>query len=257
MPSIESQHWYLPDGKPFFEVPAKDGHLRPVTIRDARKVHAVPSVTTVLAVIAKPTLEAWKVRQGILAALTLPRIEGEDEAAWLTRINSDAKAEAKGAAEEGSRIHDALDHAARGTAYPEHYRPHVQAVQAEIARLFPDVHDWIPEARFAHPDGFGGMCDLHSPSTGHCVDYKGKDGDFTDGRQLAYDQHWQLAGYQRGLKLRQASCASLFVSRTHPGTVASHVWTLDDMRQGQRVFDAALALWQAVKNYPASSSAQA
>lgn len=246
----ESQHFYLPDGSPFFEVKAKDGHMRSVTIRDARKANAVPSVTTVLSVIAKPGLEAWKVRQGILAALTLPRIDGESEEQWLARINADSREEAKAAAEEGSRIHDALEADRRGQPYPERYQPHVAAVRAEIAKLFPDVTDWVPEVRFAHPDGFGGMCDLHSPSTGACLDYKGKDGDFADGKQLAYDQHWQLAGYQRGLKLREAQCASLFVSRTHPGKVASHVWSIEDMREGQRVFDAALALWKAVKRYP-------
>lgn len=246
----ESQHWYLPDGSPFFEVKARDGNMRAVTIRDARKVKAVPSVTTVLSVIAKPGLEAWKVRQGILAALTLPRIEGETEEQWLARINTDAKAQAKTAAEEGSRIHAALEADRRGQPYPERYQPHVAAVRAEITRLFPEVTDWVPEVRFAHPDGFGGMCDLHSPSTGACLDYKGKDGDFADGKQLAYDQHWQLAGYQRGLRLREAPCASLFISRTHPGKVASHVWSVEDMREGQRVFDAALALWRAVKRYP-------
>lgn len=246
----DSQHWYLPDGSPFFEIAAKAGHMRPVTIKDARKAKAVPSVTTVLSIVAKPQLEAWKVRQGILAALTLPRIEGESEEQWLARINTDSRQEAKAAAEEGSRIHAALEADRRGQPYPERYQPHVAAVRAEIAKLFPDVTDWVPEVRFAHPDGFGGMCDLHSPSTGACLDYKGKDGDFADGKQLAYDQHWQLAGYQRGLKLREAPCASLFVSRTHPGKVASHVWSVEDMREGQRVFDAALALWKAVKRYP-------
>ena len=246
----DSQHWYLADGSPFFEVKAKDGHMRSVTIKDARKVHAVPSVTTVLSIVAKPQLEAWKVRQGILAALTLPRIDGESEEQWLARINADSREEAKTAAEEGSRIHEALEADRRGQTYPERYQPHVAAVRAEIGKLFPGVTDWIPEARFAHPDGFGGMCDLHSPSTGICLDYKGKDGDFADGKQLAFDQHWQLAGYQRGLKLREAPCASLFVSRTHPGKIASHVWSIEDMREGQRVFDAALALWKAIKHYP-------
>ena len=250
----DSQHWYLPDGSPFFEVAAKDGHMRAVTIRDARKVHAVPSVTTILSMIAKPGLEAWKVKQGVMAALTLPRQHGEPEEAWLRRVGEDAKQEAARAAEEGSRIHDALERAMRGDAVPDAYRPHCDAVRAELARIFPDVHDWIPETRFAHVAGFGGMCDLHSPSTGHVVDYKGKDGDVTDGRQLAYDQHYQLAAYVRGLGLKRATCANVFVSRTHPGKVASHVWTVEDMEKGQRVFDAALALWQAVKDYAAPSA---
>src|SRR6185437_2318719 len=129
--SEDSQHWYLPDGSPFFECKARDGHMRPVTLRDARKVHAVPSVTTVLSVVAKPNLEVWKVQQGILAALTLPRIPNESEADWLQRVRDDAKAQAKAAAEEGSRIHAALEAHARGQTYPQRYQPHVQAVWTE------------------------------------------------------------------------------------------------------------------------------
>ena len=47
--------------------------------------------------------------------------------------------------------------------------------KAELRRLFPDVDDWRAEDSFGHESGFGGKVDLHSPSTGIVVDYKGKD----------------------------------------------------------------------------------
>ena len=73
MTLIERQapsHWYLQDGRPFHEIANASGTgNRPVTLRDARKVLAFPSVTNVLGVLAKPGLDAWKIEQGIMAAL--------------------------------------------------------------------------------------------------------------------------------------------------------------------------------------------
>lgn len=242
------EHYYLKDGTPFYEVPTKTGGLRAVHIGDVRKAMAVPSVTTVLNVIAKPALTEWMVNQGIMAALTLPREEGEPEADWLKRVKQDSKQQAKDAADEGTRIHDAIDCAYKGRPYPERYVPHVTAVMARVASLFPGVSDWIPEASFsAH--GFGGKVDLHSPSTGIVIDFKGKDGDFSDGKKLAYDQHWQLAAYQYGLRIPRNVCVNLFVSRTHPGAVADHVWSVEELEQALKVFLASHQVWMALKGY--------
>lgn len=250
---MDGQHWYRPDGSPFYSVLSKDGTERGVTLRDARQINAVPSVTTVLQVLAKPALETWKVRQGILAALTLSRLPGEADETFIDRLMIDSKEQAKQAAEEGSRIHDALEHALKGMAYPKTYSEHVTATLAEIRRLFPGVSDWVAEKSFAHHWGFGGKVDLHSPSTGIVIDYKGKDGDFSDGKKLAYDQHYQLAAYNRGLNLPPTQCANIFVSRTHPGLVASHVWSQSDIFDGWEIFESALRLWKKLKRYDPTS----
>lgn len=242
-------HWYSQDGKPAYEVKAANGSLRATTLRDARKFGYVPSVTTVLGVLAKPALETWKVRQGILAALTLPRNPDEPEDAWLGRVLSDSGEQAKKAAEEGARIHDQIERHFKGLVVEARYRPHVAGVIAELGRLFPDVDDWEAESSFAHESGFGGKVDLHSPSTGIVVDHKGKDGDFSDGKKLAYDQHWQLAAYQRGLELPRNVCANLFFSRTHPGACAGHVWSTEEIEDGWRVFEATLTAWKCLRKY--------
>jgi len=267
----ESGHWYRRDGSPCYTVPNKSGGERGINLRWDRGLKLVPSVTTVLTVIAKPALEKWKVEQGILSALTLPRIPDEPEEVYLARVMDDSKQQALNAAAEGTRIHRAIEAHFDGRDYPERFVPHVAATLAEIKRLFPDVDDWISEKTFAHPLGFGGATDLHSPSTGIVVDYKGRDGDFTEvdayGKQkkLAWDQHWQLAAYQVGLGIRPfqtfdmdpplfspTQCANIFVSRTHPGKVASHVWSADDIAYGWEVFSKALDLWKSLKRYDAS-----
>ena len=248
----DSSHWYTTDGKPAYEQRTANGGVRATDLRDARKYSLVPSVTTVLSVLAKPALTTWLVDQGIMAALTLPRIDGETERAFLDRVRADSKAQAVAAAEEGTRIHDALECAFKGDGCPARYQPHVAAVRLELGRLFPDVDDWVAEASFAHWSGFGGKVDLHSPSTGIVCDYKGKDGDFSDGKKLAFDQHFQLAAYNRGLRLRPNRCANIFVSRTHPGCVASHVWTNDDIDHGWKVFEGCLEVWKLLKKYDPS-----
>lgn len=254
----DAGHWYTVAGEPAYEQRTASGNTRPTDLRDARKHGLVPSVTTVLSVLAKPALTNWLVEQGIMAALTLPRIDGEPERAFLDRVKTDSKAQAVAAAEEGTRIHDALECAFKGDHYPHKYQPHIDAVQEELQRLFPGVTDWVAEASFAHVSGYGGKVDLHSPSTGIVCDYKGKDGDFSDGKKLAFDQHYQLAAYNRGLLLPASVCANVFVSRTHPGRVASHVWKREDIDHGWRVFEASLQVWKLLKQYdPAFSNAQA
>lgn len=252
----DSQHWYSRAGRPAYEVPAAKGGMRATTLADARKLGLCPSVTTVLSVIAKPQLTAWQVRQGILAALTLPRIDGETEDAYLARIKADGEQQVRDAADEGTRIHDAIERAFQGRAYPADYRPHVQAAREALAAAFPSVTDWVAEASFAHVSGYGGKVDLHSPSTGIVVDWKGKDSEFSDGKRLAYDQHYQLAAYQDGLLLPRNVCANGFVSRTHPGAVRLHVWTRDEIEQGAQVFRQALALWKAIKGFDPSFQRQ-
>lgn len=254
---IDSSHWYCQSGSPRYTVTGANGRERPTTLRDARKDGLCPSVTTVLQVIDKPALTTWKVRQGILAALTMPKVAGESEDAYLSRILTDSQQQARDAADEGTRIHDAIECGFLRRPYPDHYQPHVAAVRAKVAELFPGVVDWIVERSFAHPSGYGGKVDLHSPSTGIVIDHKGKDGDFTDGKKLAWDQHYQLAAYQHGLCLRRAPAANLFFSRTHPGKVAAHVWTTGDIDEGLDVFLCALALWKAIKGFDSAFAAKA
>ena len=244
-----SDHWYDRAGKPQYEQTTLKGGTRSTDLRDARKHGLVPSVTTILQVAPKPQLEAWKVKQGILAALTATRDPSESDDAFIARVLKDSQEQAKKAAEEGNRIHDACEAHYRGQSVLAQYQPHVTAVATCVSQLFPGVSDWVAEAYFSHDSGFGGKVDLHSPSSGIVIDYKGKDGDFTDGKKLAYDQHYQLAAYSRGLNLPIATAANIFVSRTHPGCVASHVWTVEDMTEGWDFFCAALNLWRKWKKF--------
>ena len=116
----EPSHWYLRDGRPFHEIANRDGTgNRATTLRDARKVLALPSVTNVLGVLAKPGLDAWKIEQGIMAALTLPRLPDEPLDAFARRVVEDMGAQVEKAADFGSRIHNACEVYALNNQLPE------------------------------------------------------------------------------------------------------------------------------------------
>ncbi len=61
-------HWYNQEGYLYGPVQTQKGGLRDFDLRDARKVAALPSVTTILNLLAKPGLVKWQVEQGIRAA---------------------------------------------------------------------------------------------------------------------------------------------------------------------------------------------
>jgi hypothetical protein len=245
----DGNHYYRRDGSPCYEVANKTGGTRGVNLAWDKPLGLVPSVTTVLSVTPKPQLEIWKQNQMMLAALTISRNEGETDDEFCNRIRHDAFEQVTDAADIGTKVHDAIEQYYLGKPVPEEFILHVTAATDEVARLFPGVTDWMPEKYFAHPLGFGGKVDLHSPSTGYVVDFKGKDGDFEDKKKLAYDQHYQLAPYQVGLGLTRAECANVFFSRTHPGKVASYKWKVEQIAEGWEFFKAALALWKLWKKY--------
>ena len=223
---------------------------RPTTLRDARKLNLVAVCDHCAECPGQACPDQLAlVTQGILAALTGTRREGESDTDYIARVLADSKKQVIDAANEGSRIHDAIERSFRGMSVPEQYLPHVQSARLAIAKQYPNVTDWVTESSFSHPSGYGGRCDLHSPSTGIVIDYKTKDWDFSDGKKLAYEQHYQLGAYQAGFNLRQAPGMALFVSRTHPGSIAFHEWSAEDMQQGYRIFCGCLSLWKLTKGF--------
>src|SRR5688572_8327342 len=90
----ESGHWYDRTGKPCYEVRGANGNLRPATLRDARKHGWVPGVSSICQMEHKPQLVRWQVDQGVMAAITLPRIPGEDDDAFKVRVLQDSQQQA-------------------------------------------------------------------------------------------------------------------------------------------------------------------
>lgn len=242
-------HWYTHTGSALHYVKAAAGHMRATTLRDARKLNLVPSVMTILSIIEKVGLIKWQVDQGILAALTLGRNPDEKDEDFLKRLYTDSRKQVMDAADMGERIHDACEKHITGKPVDTKYLPHAIAVSDKIHENFPNIKDWVTERSFAHPLGFGGRVDLHSPSTGIVIDFKGKDFSPTEKKVLAFEQHYQLGGYQIGLGLPLNWGMNIFFSRNHPGHAEAYAWNIEKMQHGREVFLAAFNLWKTMKKY--------
>ncbi len=163
----ESNHWYTRDGVPQYTVEAKKGGMRNTTLRDARVMNLVPSVTTVLNVAAKPALTAWLQQQVLLAALTLPRRSDEPEKEYIDRIINDSKEQGRSAADAGTDIHASI----QGFYEDRPTGKHQESVRACTYAIdnWVGLRTWVSERAFAHEAGFGGKCDLYSEADGGFV----------------------------------------------------------------------------------------
>jgi hypothetical protein len=247
MHASESGHWYARDGSPVYEVPKAKGGMRPATLADARKMGLCPGVSGVLSCAAKPGLVRWQVNQAVLAAMTLPRNPEENDEAFISRVLRDSQEQARKAAERGTAIHAAIQGHYEGEPPSEEYWPFVKATTEAVTKEFGDAF-WKPEASFANPMGYGGKVDLHNSAIA-VLDFKSKEFDDPT-KPLAFDEHCiQLAAYRKGLGLKHARCANVFVSTKVPGLVHIHEWDEEELDRGWEQFVALLAYWKASRSF--------
>jgi len=235
----ESGHWYLPDGSPAYRIIGKNGKERNSTVKDAREHGLLPSVTTIIGCASKPALDVWKQQQAILAALTLPRLEGESEEDWLSRVVADSKETAKQAAERGTQIHGVIEAFYEGIYIPE-LPPYVRAVENAINEHF-GSQLWISEKSFAY-GGFGGKCDLVAKS-GFVVDFKTTEKDL-DKLDYFFDHQMQLSAYRMGFEMPKARCAIVYVNALQNKAKLVEI-PEDDLRIGWECFTHLLAFYRA------------
>jgi hypothetical protein len=235
----ESGHWYLPDGSPAYRIVGKNGKERNSTVKDAREHGLLPSVTTIIGCASKPALDVWKQQQAILSALTLPRLEGESEEDWLSRVVADSKETAKQATERGTQIHGVIEAFYEGIYIPE-LPPYVRAVENAINEHF-GSQLWISEKSFAY-GGFGGKCDLVAKS-GFVVDFKTTEKDL-DKLDYFFDHQMQLSAYRQGFEMPKARCAIVYVNALQNKAKLVEI-PEDDLRIGWECFTHLLAFYRA------------
>ena len=211
----KSGHFYTKDGSPAYTViGSSPGKERATNVSDARKLGLLPSTTTIIGVANKGEgLQRWLAEQAILAALTLPRLEGEEEGVWLSRVMKDSKATGREAAERGTAIHNIIESYFEQVYMPE--KPaYLDAIDSALKSAFGE-QPWLSERSFGHPLGFGGKCDLMAKKIngkgGFIVDFKTKTTDL-DKIDVWFEHELQLAAYREGLNLPTARCAIVFVN---------------------------------------------
>ena len=237
----ENGHWYTKDGNPAYTTIGKTGE-RPTTLRDARKLGLLPSVTTINGMLSKAGLDTWKQQQVLLAALTLPRADGEAEQDWLKRVMQDSRATGREAAERGTAIHAVIE-----SYFEQVYMPEKPAYLDNIDKALNEAFGeqlWLSEKSFGHPLGFGGKCDLMA-SSGFIVDFKTKETDL-DKVDVFFEHEMQLAAYREGLGMPTARSAIVFVNGTTNQVKLIEI-TQEKLQSGWECFEHLLRVYQ-IKN---------
>jgi hypothetical protein len=259
----EGGHWYCAKtGDARYEIIGANGVKRGTTLRDARKHHLVPSVTTIAQIEAKPQLTRWLIEQAALACITLPKMPGENATDFMARAIDDSKQQVRAAAARGSYLHGLMEETMRTGRVQFNQESDIGYIQPVFDWLcvnFPG-YTWNVERTIPPTLGYGGKVDLtgtHPTLPPVTIDYKCKDFDDPK-KKLAYDEHCtQLAAYNRALypefylNARTPRGLNIFISSTKPGLYIVHEWTKEDLHRGWLAFQAMQALWTVRKKFDA------
>ena len=241
----EAGHWYDKEGLPTYTIVGANGKERNTTLRDARQWGYVPSVTTIIGIAAKPSLENWKVNQALNSAITLEQDLGESIEDFTNRCKQDSKKIGRDAAERGTIIHAMIEQGFMGGKETKAYR----VIKDYLDENFPD-EEWIAEDSFCSTSGYGGKIDLYSKS-GIFVDFKTKDGlKDKQASKLVYDDHgMQLSAYAEGCNFKEPERVSIFVDREDPELIAVYKWDKETHVRHMSMFNSLLSYWKLVKKY--------
>jgi hypothetical protein len=260
--SLAASHWYTPDGQPAHEQFRKDDSgTRPTTIRDAKALRLLPSVTSILGVFAKPGLETWKIKQAVAAAHEHPRQQAESLEYWTQRVMDAAFAQVEAAADLGSGIHNALDLALGGETFDAQYEVYVRPVL-----------DWLTKTGIIftareivllnHAEGYAGRVDAlfsFGKAGIGIIDWKTRKTKPGEKVTPYEGQGLQLAAYAAAHygadALPRVLAANIYISSTEPGRM--EVCKHDTLPELYDAFLHACAIWRYLKGYDPRPSPQA
>jgi hypothetical protein len=245
-----SSHWYELTGDGV--VPAYDKSLK-----DARKDPSlVPSITTILRLLAKPGLESWKQTQCVLSALTLPRDKGESDDAFAFRVVADSQEHSKAAVGFGTAIHGYVESYLKGNS--------ITPMDDKSIEYWPPVRIWIdeniknpilieePVGNIKH--GYAGRLDCLVELNDHrlaLIDIKTqgtKKGKVVKYPEWAYQlgATWDILTDNYDIDV----CMNLVVSSTEENLIKPVEWSFDDICAGEEVFIGLVSLWRKIKKLP-------
>jgi len=248
---IDSSHWYHKDGTPCYELPKKSGQgMKKATLADARVLGLIPGVTTILKVLHKPALQDWLIAQAVKAVMDTPRLDGEDNDAFVERVLVKERVQDKEAADAaglGTEIHNAIEDAIQGKPYPMELEPFVTPVLDRLNQMGKVVKSEF----IVVGEGYAGRADaLVDNGEILCLP------DFKTTRSLpkknSWDEHrMQTAFYAKTLGNvgdRRIITGNIYISTVNPGEVV--VCLQEDW---QNTYEMAckplLQLWQYINNY--------
>jgi hypothetical protein len=245
----KSSHWYHRDGTSCHEVIAKTTGLpRPTTVRDARKLDLIPSVTNILNMKAKPALMTWLQDNAILAALNTPQRPGEVEADWHSRIAEESDRIGKEAAEWGQAIHEQIEQFNTGGAFMGTGEI-LQYVEGYEVWHRANVDTVITAEQSVVGNGYAGRLDLYAflkDGRAAVIDFKSQK--LLGKPKANFYKEWpmQLAAYAECLENVDVMI-SIIICSDVPAPVQVKEW--DNRGDAMRAFLACFELWCFEKGY--------
>ena len=192
----ESGHFYTKDGKAAYTYLNKKGETKNTTLRQARTMNLVPSVTHIIACAARPGLQRWLQEQVLMSALTSTRKDDEPEQDYINRIILEAGEQSKKARETGTAIHSWVQ---GGFEREQIHSDGVRYFESARDTILKECGEqkWVCEESFAWY-GYGGKVDIHCDD--FLLDFKTTSKPL-DGIKM-WDEHYQqLAAYKAGIGL--------------------------------------------------------
>jgi hypothetical protein len=181
--------------------------------------------------------------EAINATVANPRLNGEDEKSYVSRILDLAKQKSREAADRGTLIHDWIE-----SFYSQEYVPdmpsYVRTVDNAITAHF-GTQLWIPEQTLVNQEGYGGRCDLYCKArhdfSGVVIDFKTTQK--SPGELTPYYEHTlQLAAYREVLA-PTARCANVYINGD-TGEVAIYEHKEQDLKDAYEAFLCLLKIYK-------------
>ena len=262
--SMESQHWYRPDGTTChtqYTKPGAKNPTRPTNISDARKLGLLPSVSGITQQWASYDLVRYKMRKVAEAAFHSPPIGDEDKNEWIATMIDKSSEDASAAADIGTIVHDAIEKVLTGGSYNKDQEVVLSTMQTVYLKALVDPALEAYEALGVTPtgvekvlvnkdDGYAGKTDIVFDFG--IIDWKSmrtKEGEKIKPRQ---SHPPQLAAYLKAAKggiFKDFWCANIYISTTEPGRVEMVEYDADQLRKAYQLFDCCNQLWRAANNY--------
>ena len=245
----DTGHYYDIKGKAVFEVPNKSkGGMRPTTLRDAKNLGLLPSVTTIFKCLASPELDRWKQQQVLMASLTLPRNPDENDEDYCSRIMTDAFKQVEQAADLGTQIHRAVELHFQGEEYDSAMDQYISPIKkwAEHNRIKFLKH----ELRLVNPEvGYAGTTDALIEKDGvlYVFDLKSRK------TKPEYDiEPWskepmQIAAYAKVAGAKRG--VNLYISTTEPGRIGEAWYDEKVLDSNYEAFTHVCKYWQFANKY--------
>jgi len=253
-------HWYDRTGNPCHTYKNKKGEEKKTGLAEARKQILFPSFNTV----CKSTLHNQQIveyakRCVAEAALQEIREAPESDLKWINgdlwkeNILAKSDEDRDGAADRGTKIHNAIEKFLRGEPYDAAY-----AVQVESARAFIAEHEiqiCEIEHTFASLEyGYGGTIDLVGKSHGRDIILDWKSTKTKPGVKVnTYEtQPMQIASYfvgKFGCIPEDASGYNVYLSTTEEGRLEFKRYDREELVYEWSQFQHLLAYWQGRRKF--------